>query len=756
MKSKALTGAPDALPAAGVPGPEALIGQDQGTGLGTAFANPELPSELFLRVLELLPPNEQALSGRLACKDAAQRLSEPRHRTVQCGQPLPEHAADGCWQQQLQERGRNMSLKLKAQLLSSAATSGCETNVRLAWGVLQPCLFPEMVSEPVTSEYPFAAYPELDDPGTAAAKAGHVGIVAWLVAHGCPLHRQRTLLAAAEYCSLSGLQEVWELLATPGCQGAAQQPLAQKKVACAAARSRDPDARAKVLWVLGKYGDQVPSEVRHLCIMQAAEAGSMDVARHLFLGIPVPSPAFIRSGTCLLAVALRKAELPLADWLVDKRGLELPGAGAGVRVKEVWEAAAYDGSVATLQWLRDRGVPPHKAAVAPAIQSGCLDAVRFLLDECGLPTKPIASILAVGSDSVELMAWLRQRASADSAPPGGLVWSPLLYAPAALCGNLAMVEWLVREARCPFDESTALLVLCAWPESKPGRGSDSGRSGGSSSGSSSSGGSSRSSAGKPGSGRELMRALQLLTDAGCPLDVQGWDTMLHVAKHGDMELVRWVVQQAGASRWPRDAMQHLILNWPEGGAPGACLCDAVRIVLAARGSSGNSRAAEEAARRGDVEVLRLLHEQGGLRLGRGAWVAAAEGGCEAVLEWLAAVGCRVGTDAALDPYVAAGCRGDRAVLSALRRLGVPWGYSKVLRAVVDLGGTAAVVRWMVENGAPWDGAAVADAVAGARRLGPGHEAAAVWLERYGAGRGRTGVGKAGLRGGGSKGGKGRR
>ncbi len=50
-----------------------------------------LPLELRLRILSLLPPNDLALSGRLSCKEAAQRFAEPQQRTASCRQPLPCH-----------------------------------------------------------------------------------------------------------------------------------------------------------------------------------------------------------------------------------------------------------------------------------------------------------------------------------------------------------------------------------------------------------------------------------------------------------------------------------------------------------------------------------------------------------------------------------------------------------------------------------------------------------------------------------------
>ncbi len=254
---------------------------------------------------------------------------------------------------------------------------------------------------------------------------------------------------------------------------------------------------------------------------------------------------------------------------------------------------------------------------------------------------------------------------------------------------------------------------------------------------------------------DLLRVLQLLAEAGCRLEGLSTSALQQVVRHGDVELAQWVVQQAGGGRWPQNAMRCILEDWPEGGAPGSRLCDAVRMVLEAGGSPGSCREVQQAARRGDLEALRLLHGQGRLRLGREVWAAAAESGCEAVLEWLAAEGClRIGTDVGQDPYLAAGLREDRGTLCALRRLGVPWAHRGVLRAAVNRVVAPLVVRWMVEEGAPWDGAAVAEAAEEARRLG--HEATAAWLEQQMAARGGRGAGGEGAVGGKGRGGKRRR
>ncbi len=166
-------------------------------------------------------------------------------------------------------------------------------------------------------------------------------------------------------------------------------------------------------------------------------------------------------------------------------------------------------------------------------------------------------------------------------------------------------------------------------------------------------------------------------------------------------------------------------HWPEGGAPGSRLWDAVRMVLEAGGPPGSCREVRQAARRGELEVVQLLHGQGQLRLEPEVWVAAVEGGCEAVLECLAAEGCRVGTDAGQDPYVPCrwAARGPgRAVRPASpgRGVGPPRGAAGgggqgggAAGGAVDGGGGGAVGR----GGGGGGGGGGKEAGAGARGYG---------------------------------------
>ncbi len=108
-------------------------------------------------------------------------------------------------------------------------------------------------------------------------------------------------------------------------------------------------------------------------------------------------------------------------------------------------------------------------------------------------------------------------------------------------------------------------------------------------------------------------------------------------------------------------------------------------------------------------------------------VAAAQAGCEALLEWLAQQPGGLATPAA-SLYTSPAARGDRATLVALRRLGVPWGVEDVVVQAALEGSQAPALRWLVEQGAPVGSARDVEAAAekAVRKWGVG-AADAEWL-----------------------------
>lgn len=111
-------------------------------------------STLVMRlVLERLDVNNRALNGRLVCKDASEFLRLPRHWTVRFSQPLPTSAGGAAWQPHLLLAFRGLTFAAKWQALQTAVASGSEANLELAWGLLRPCLFPEVTVLPDYSRY---------------------------------------------------------------------------------------------------------------------------------------------------------------------------------------------------------------------------------------------------------------------------------------------------------------------------------------------------------------------------------------------------------------------------------------------------------------------------------------------------------------------------------------------------------------------------------------------------------------------------
>ncbi len=280
----------------------------------------ELPSELFLRILSLLPPHDLALSGRLSCKAAAQRFSEPHHRTVCIDQPLPNHTVTTTTTTTNVQTASNMTIttatsvttaspwllvsatapmreltfRRKLLLLCRAAASGCAANVEVAWQVLQPHVFPELLQSSHYCRTVLQRYWVQDpvpDVGSAAVASGLAHLLPALVQR-CPglLDPSRTLEAAARHCPLAGLQAAWGLLEQrlqssleeetvqlPDSHAERVQRLWQRMIA-AAAGSTVPEATSKMEWVLAHAPaacDRV-SILAHAC---GAAAASGDLAR---------------------------------------------------------------------------------------------------------------------------------------------------------------------------------------------------------------------------------------------------------------------------------------------------------------------------------------------------------------------------------------------------------------------------------------------------------------------------------------------
>ncbi len=603
-----------------------MVGSGLG-GIGTAAAAeapPEVPPELITAVLSRLPPNEVALSVRRTCRAAAQHFAEEHHRTAAIGQPLPPHAASGTLGEEAEAAFRGLTFQHKLRTLSVAAASGSVTNLEVAWRLLHPCVFPELL----TTDYYLERLRQEDldislDAGTAAARSANMSALSWLLDR-CPglVNRSRSLEAAARHCPLPQLQEAWGLLSS------ADSSLSlNDAVLGAAAESPTPDAVAKMEWLLQQGGCSLTPGTA------TAAARSGDLARLKWLqgrGCP-----FDNWG--VLEAALRHADVLVAEWLVDEAGCPFPGRHvAGCLVS----AAAASGSVAKLRWLQARGVlpeGPNGMLLAPVAMAGQLDALRFVHQQGrDMIVDSIAIGLAVRSGDVGSVAYLLGA--------GCPVGEDVVYGwyITGCKGGLAMLRWLLDKARVSASGLSVRNVIESWPRTTP---ADS---------------------------RQLLEAVRLVAPLG----------------------------RSSGGRAAKEAVAALCL----------------------------------AADRGDLGLLRYLHEELGGELGPSVLAGAARGGCEAMLEWLVEQGCGAGETGAMDDcYLAAGGRGNLGTLVCLRSLGVPWGEGLLLKAVQQCL-PLPVMQWMWGQGARIGPRDLQEAarLAGAQRDGDRGRRVAEWLRRVGA------------------------
>ncbi len=447
-----------------------------------------LPPALQLHILSFLPPNDRTLSGRLVSPDAAAGLSGPQHCTASLSQPLPPHAAP--WAVEAgQQHVRQLTFWHKLQLLCTAAASGSEVNLEVAWALLQPSIFPELVQDERYAYYkdernPWGKEFLSSDPGVAAAKAGHLQLLPWLLRR-CPglLWPERVLEAAARYCDLEGLREALALLNTQrsgmrrknevinsirggrgGCGGrgggrhvystsiAGPASALGQRLLEGAAQSDTPDAVQKLAEILGAY---------ECCVTGVTQAAvrSGDLGRLRWLR-DREGWDMRWAGSSVLHCALAESSLAVAQWLVEEGGCELPpaeGASTWEYRGSSWEAymtaaARSADGVAKLQWLRERGatLPDHELlkVLSAAISAGHVDVARHVLSCLGPRLEGLQTSApclpwewgsrAATSGSVAMAEFMRQ---------AGAKFSGDAYIFAMEAASLPMVRWLVNEAR---------------------------------------------------------------------------------------------------------------------------------------------------------------------------------------------------------------------------------------------------------------------------------------------------------------------
>ncbi len=505
-----------------------------------AAGHPEwqLPTALQLHILSLLPPNERVLRGRLVCRDAAAAACrDPRQRTAIFSQPLPPESVPWALAAGT-EYAYRQPLPQQVMLLEAAASSGSEVNLEVAWALLQPSIFPELLQDRNMARGMRKA--NLCYPGEAAVKAGHPQLLHWLLCR-CPAYvePEHVVTAAARNCDLAGLQAVWEALkgqydyATARHNGttwgkdnvdAIYQEWQQlgRKLYNVAAVSHMADAEAKMEWVRVTWGGQCsPKDLTAAVAGRSGDIGRLQAFRDRGLSL---------DGHDLWS-ALEFGSLAVVQWLVDEAGCKLPAPeepDEADRWKELVKAAArsVDGLAKTL-WQQQRGGPPLER-VADALSTITVYAV------CGRRLQDVQHLLsAFGPDEVlqvgppgKLQATAAYSGSTEVAEclrQVGLEFAPAAYEKAAEGGRLAMVRWLAHEAGVPAAGAPLKEVVKKWR----GWGVANLRN------------------------KNLLQAVQLLVDAGC----RGWDAkevLCCAAARGDLALVQYLSGQQPGYRMGRD------------------------------------------------------------------------------------------------------------------------------------------------------------------------------------------------------------
>ncbi len=342
-------------------------------------------------------------------------------------------------------------------------------------------------------------------------------------------------------------------------------------------------------------------------------------------------------------------------------------------------AAVQSGSLGQLQWLHSLGCPMGgEEVLSCALQHAGLALVQWLVDEagCELPAAAEGGAdscwgdlfrSAVGSpDGVEKLAWLQQRGAPS--PPADLVEG------ASHAGQAGVANFLLQAPG-------AMAVLQA-RKNRLGRAAVSSHS---------------------------VPTAELLRKAGARFTPEAYGFAA-----GSLAMTRWLACHAEVP--PASfALDELTSRWPRGTpAHSRDLLKAVQLLM----TKGGHRlpyitykpALATAANRGDVALVQyLLQQQQQLRNGQPEFqpdweflTAAAESGCEALLEWLVKEhpGCLEVAGSHGTPYGFAARNGDRGTLTTLRRLGVPWGAGHSVVRELSTVCRRPVRRWLEEQGAP--------------------------------------------------------
>lgn len=468
---------------------------------------PFLPSHLKLSILRRLAPNEKALSGRLVCKEAWHDLRESNAACF--SQPLPAHATHS--QKQIHGEASMLSFSQHLMLMATAASSGCETNIDMAWRLLEPRLDRKQLQAGSYNR-------RTGNPGVAAIKAGHPHALPWLL-RCCPglVNGNEVALAAAELCQLPALQSVLAELREAGKQVSDVNGLLDS-----AAGSRTPDAQAKLQWVM----DAHPAAYTLRANTARAAASSGDLSRLQWLharGCPTGDVG-------VLAAALQYdayGSTAMVEWLLAHGGCAVPPledmAGRG----ELLEAAGASGDLVKLGWLRERGVPLDRRVAKTAAQEGHIAALQLLFEGVREPEQRqscafTALVNCVGSRPA-VLDWLHCSCAADM--PSAEQLNIYLYMEVAGRGDVELIKMLSEHpvhGTVRDDPEGLYAVISSWDRKAP-RG-------------------------------KLLQAVKALVEAGWKLGPKGPRALCVAAERGDLPLLHYIHTKLGVELVP--SQQH--------------------------------------------------------------------------------------------------------------------------------------------------------------------------------------------------------
>ncbi|GLC46993.1 hypothetical protein PLESTM_002005500 [Pleodorina starrii] len=649
----------------------------------------DLPPNLLEHVVSFLPDNEIACNVRLVNK----RIAECLHSrvAVRLSQLSPHHAFVRRWGGFENPAVRCLTFKQRHLLLCLTARSGSLPNLETAIETAGCTLTQALLD--------------------AAAESGHSDVCQWLVANACDI--ENAALSAVKAAAKAGHLDVVIFLLRHGRGHVIPLAIAAETWAAAAGAGQralcEGLISAGITCVAAAAAGSESDEDEGAFVIGDGDVGDGDASDLSFLSdliddlIPSDDSNHTRARPVVTAAA-RGGHVALTDWL-----LQLPGFAKARRDPDLLLVAAYAFDAASLQQLYDgrygilrRVKIGHAngavvtAACGPAPDwrakvewllavFGAVDPVDLILTTEACNSKgPIAE----RPDAIPRLELLRQVE---------LLWGVDDVPEAAIrVNNLAVVRYLHEYGL--LDERNGKGALR--------RAAEDGNT----------------------------AALSELVALGCHI---GKHVILSAARHGHLNVLRWLLEApeagpagggealaavthrgvdlavAGAESGSLELMQWV---WGQG-----CLWDELVSYKAAeygslelmqwmraRGCPWDPHTFSSAAESGSLEKVEWLAARG-CPCNEGAFTAAAKVGSWLLLERMAALGCPMGARGAA--YIEAGANGDLATLRCLRSLGCPWDpcgttFSGAVYPNCDYDGgrssPLAALRWLHAQGCPVD------------------------------------------------------